>query len=191
MHDGKDFLGLRFQIARFPISSDGPPPRRSTPPGARHHQPDGATCAQRQRLRGVEVTFAIAGGKAAVSVRTLPSAPSWDNFPGTDWLYTLLSRSTSFPISCTSPATDAGEEQAGQVLLDARPEAQFPDNYRIDALSVEHIGRLGLGDSRPLVFGKTPAGRRTTAELLSPASFGETFFRTAALNFIGGLRPTQ
>ncbi len=185
MHDGTEFLGVRFQVARLPIVNRGPDLSNGQRRTVRTiYSLLGENVLQGAQQEGWKNTFVpVAGGNPHVQVVTFPSAPAWDIYPTVDTLFDL-DQPDILHITCHGP----GESQETRTFWTLN-EGQ-PAESRIDKALVGELGGV-LGDARTLVFGNACASVGANVDALSVSGFGSEFFKQGALAFIGTFAPVS
>lgn len=185
LHDGVDFLGLRFRIARLPIVVH--PPQQPT------------DCVHPVRtvrsILGRHVA-ATANGEFAQWRSTfdelLPAGvetqltPPDETDEGWPQLNVLLQAADILHVTCHGLRDDSGPYWT----LDPRkPKATYAYT-----LSADIVGSLtdAFRSTRPLVFGNACATDAIGAtEVEDRPPLATAFFRTGALNFVGSLAPLR
>jgi hypothetical protein len=194
LHDGTDFLGLRFLIARLPTLRQENPAR-----GALQRQ-----VAAIHNLLGNEVLDDGARADWAqtfAAVHQGPSLTAYPNgngvFPTLDQVGVAAAQADVLHITCHGGRFDPDANEFYWTLDDGSPQAF---NYRITSLTVRGMGFK----TRPLVFGNAcaslvgpaaaaPAAAAAVAGAEAPGAaaggFGADFMAAGALNFIGTIAP--
>jgi hypothetical protein len=194
MHDGVDFLGLRFQIARLPIGPKVP-------------ELDGQEAHKVQRIYNLlarnlftnaglfgqwQQTFAPLLAPAVQEVRFPTAAIDGDDYPTLGDLESAMSPDI-LHITCHGGEVDTDD---GKVYWTLDHKAKFHYDYRIKADNVEMLGQTTpiFAGTRPLVFGnacasvKAAGGDGSGAPGLVPG-FGPVFFAQGAAAFVGTFVP--
>jgi len=195
MHDGIDFLGLRFQIARLPIGPNAP-----TLDGQREHQVHRVYNLLARNLftkAGLfgqwQQTFVPLLDPAVQEIRFPAAASDGDDYPTLGDLEQAM-RPDILHITCHGGEVDPDD---GKVYWTLDHRAQFHWDYRIKADIVEMLGQTTaiFAETRPLVFGNACASARTTAAGGAASGpglvpgFGPVFFAQGAAAFIGTFVP--
>lgn len=186
LHDGEDFLGLRFQIARLPIVSQAPD---LAPAGARQVQRIynllGKNVLDDQNGAEQTAWASTFGGPFPdnVKMRHAPSAGATD-YPDLDTLTEALDADI-LHVTCHGGLRD--EQQNIYWTLNHHSKIKFKFH-----LTTTVIDDLSF-DTRPLVFGNAcassmGAGAGERGGGLVPG-FGSSFFARGALNFVGTFAP--
>lgn len=193
MHDGTDFLGLRFQIARLPIGPTIPDPNGPQPHSvhkvynllAEHLFSNDhlfgqweETFASLSKPPNQEIRFPDVGGPGAVypTLRDLESAEMPD----------------ILHITCHGGEVD---KEDGKVYWTLNHKHPFHYDYRIKADNVEMLGQTTqiFDTTRPLVFGNACASVQSSAAAADGSGlmpgFGPTFFAQGATAFVGTFVP--
>jgi len=181
LHDGNDYLGVQFAIARLPIVAQATEIR---PPRANKVRKVYSLLAQHvldpAQTAAWESTFS-----------GFSPAPDWENrfpFNGTGNFPTLTQLDEArdadiLHVTCHGGLKDPGQSDFFWTLDHKNP--QFFD-YRITP-SIAKDAKLA---ARPLVFGNACASINAQGvDLISLQGFGASFMVGGALNFVGTLAP--
>lgn len=184
-YDGEDFLGLRFQVSRLPITLGGPD----------------LSDVQRPQLRVCSLlgqnVVTMPGDNALIQDwwKTFPDLPFlvervWHpeqgptNWPNVD-NFKNAGKADIIHVTCHGGLKDRN----GNVHWSLNTSTTFPEIYNIYP---DTIQQLELRSSRPLVFGNacasTAGGNGAGTAGLTPG-LGTAFFAKGALNFIGTFAP--
>jgi len=177
-HDGKDFLGLRFRVARLPIMRQVPDMSAKTIAVQNVYNLLANNFLDAAQYALWEKTFNGVLG-AGQEKKYPPPPPSVDNI--------LNARNADIlHITCHGGLRDQ-QEEVYWTLDDRNPQ---PINYEVRTTFFDN-DILGY-DTKPLVFGNacasTNAGGGTRKNGLLPG-YGASFFAKGALNFIGTFAP--
>jgi hypothetical protein len=185
LHDGTDFLGLRYQISRLPIVPNGPDISNNDPhPVERIYSLLGENVLDLQQQQSWTTTFdsllsPLAQERRYPSTNGVTSNP----FPNVDQIMEAKDADI-LHVMCHGNMKNA----QGEVFWTLNDQSPMSFNYNITSIVVQDLAL----SSKPLVFGNAcassvgaVAGARTG---LTP-SFGAAFFTQGALNFIGTFAP--
>jgi hypothetical protein len=195
MHDGVDFLGLRFQIARLPIGPTAPNLNGDGPHQVRrvYNLLARGLCTEAGLFGEWQQTFAPLLAPPAQEVRFPAGAIDGNDYPTLGDLENAVGPDI-LHITCHGGAVDTDD---GKVYWTLDRKAKFFYDFRIKADNVEMLGRTKpiFAQTRPLVFGNACASIQTAAgdgaaggPGLVPG-FGPTFFAQGAAAFVGTFVP--
>jgi hypothetical protein len=187
-HILKQFLGLKFQIARLPILTGLTSPIRTTIPdlvnGQIHHVHnvrnllgndvlDGALAELKEEWLA---TFDDLDAPAGVRFDTMPQALA----PTPDWPTTWDVQDVSakiLHITCHGKEDSNGERVWSLALTNANPI-----NHH---LGKRWVRQLDLTQTRPFVFGNACGSLGASSQPRLVTTFGQLFLEAGAPNFIG------
>ena len=193
LHDGHDYLGLRFQIARLPIVGQGPEPMENAHPVRRIYHLLGEHALEKpgdaDTLKAWSETFAALAG-TPVEVKRFPdgngAAPA---FPSVDQVENAaLEEADIIHLTCHGGLRDPN---TGDVYWTLNHKLDSPFVHRIDSATAKN---LKLAKARPLIFGNACAWVGGSADKLGLSSglkpaLASVFFDFGALAFIGPFAP--
>jgi CHAT domain-containing protein len=188
LHDGEEFLGLRFQVSRLPITVGGPDLNEFKRRQLKVYSLLGENVVSRETddilMQGWRNTFPDLPFLAERVWRPAEGDPAPDPWPSITH-FTQAGKADIIHLTCHGGLKDT----RGNIYWSLNPESEYPDNYSIYP---DTVGQLGLRSSRPLVFGNacasTSGGNGTGTAGLTPG-LGTAFFTHGALNFIGTFAP--
>ncbi|MFC1878608.1 CHAT domain-containing protein [Chloroflexota bacterium] len=185
LHDGTDFLGLRFRIARLPITPTGPKLDSSAP-----RIVDRITTLLAQNVFDAPVSDQLIQSWKGTFDGFLPAAvqsvnfPSLNgagsNYPNVDHFMNTAVDSDIVLVTCHGGLKD----DQGQYYWTLNHQSPLTFTYRINATI---LGDLDLANN-PLVFGNACDSQAAGSSGLSPG-FGSVFFAQGALAFVGTFAP--
>lgn len=180
LHDGTEYLGVQFAIARLPIVKQATEIR---PPRAR-------VVRKVYSLLARNVLNAADAAQWETTFTGYNAAPAWENrfpFNGTGNFPTLSQLEAArdadiVHVTCHGGLKDENLNEFVWTLDHQNP--QFFD-YRITTTFAQE-SKLA---QRPLVFGNACASVAGQADLVSLQGFGSSFMVGGALNFVGTFAP--
>jgi hypothetical protein len=191
LHDGVDYLGLRFQVARLPIAATGPNlPASRTLIVERIYNLLGREVLDPALNTDWEQTFHTRqeAPNKAVEIR-YPDAAAGNGYPSLATLE-MMQRPGILHFTCHG----GFEAQDGAVFWSLDERATIPEEYRLRREIVEMLGELvNFRAANTLVFGNActsleAVGGHTPDGGLTPG-FGTTFFAQGAAAFVGTFAP--
>lgn len=186
-HDGDEFLGLRFRIARLPIVTlghEGPPAK--DPRTIDHiYSFLGEFVLDDGLLPGWQDTFPLAGA-GAVSERRFPDSVE-QRFPRVRDVEEAAVNASIVHFTCHGGLKDAGTEGGSFWTLNHKKPAN--PQFKIHAPIVRAL-KTKLPQTQPLIFGNAcgSSGQASGAGGLVN-SFGSLFVQSGASAFVGTFAP--
>jgi CHAT domain-containing protein len=192
MHDGTDYLGLQFQIARLPIVAGGPDLNGDQIRYVNHiynllgqnvlsPSPDPLFMAWRKTFDGLTTSAQQEIQCPAREDNNWPTVDKFVEAVGADILH----------LTCHGGLKD----KRGQVYWTLNDKAEWPEQHRIYPDSVRMLSNLR--SAKTLVFGNACASIKGTASDAREGSeggltpgLGSAFFAQGAPNFVGTFAPT-
>ena len=184
LHTGKDFLGLRFRIARLPIVQSPP----AVPADCEHPVTRVRSLLGREIAEPTDPDFdkwlqMFTGLVPPGAANFVPPDAAGDTWPET---LALLEEADILHVTCHGMRDDAG------------PYWNFNPSKKkalsANTLSSGQVSMLSdiFDETHPLVFGNACAPQEADppAESEAPA-LGTAFFQTGALNFVGTVAPIR
>lgn len=184
LHDGDNFLGLRFRIARLPITATGPDLSSTSP-----KQVDRAynllaknvfnPSHAGQLMNGWKDTFSqllSAGGESR-----FPANGNGDDFPTVDTFMSAAVDADVLHITCHGGLKD----DKGRVYWTLNHQSKLTFTFHINATILNDLNLT----NNPLVFGNACDSHAATGESGLTPGFGSIFFSQGALAFIGTFAP--
>lgn len=184
LHDGTDFLGMRYQIARLPIVPNGPDISSSKDPHPvqKIYNLLGENVLDLLQQQSWTTTFENLLSPLTQESRYPSSNGITPNFPNVDQIIEAKDADI-LHVMCHGNMKNA----QGEAFWTLNHQSPMSFNYNITSVIVRDLAL----SSKPLVFGNacaSSAGAAGTRTGLTP-SFGATFFMQGALNFIGTFAP--
>lgn len=177
-HDGKEYFGLRFRIARLPIMRQVPDVSAKTVPVQRVYNLLANNFLDATQEAVWKDTFN--GILPAVNQKTFPPP-----FPNVDTIVNARDADI-LHITCHGGLRDPASDKEVYWTLDSQNMQKVNFELRTNLFDV-----VGY-ESKPLVFGNacasTDAGGGTRKNGLLPG-YGASFFSRGALNFVGTFAP--
>jgi len=188
-HDGDDYLGLRFRIARLPIvpiGRDGQPVPQDPWRVAQIYNFLGEFVLDAALLARWEQTFPVTG-VAGVSERRLPDATLPPRFPRVGDVEAAALDANIVHFTCHGGLKDAGTEGGSFWTLNHKQPAN--PQFKIHAPIVRAL-KTKLPKTQPLVFGNACGSSGSASGIGGLVnSFGSLFIQAGASGFIGTFAP--
>jgi CHAT domain-containing protein len=189
LHDGKDYLGLRFQVARLPIVGQGPELMETVHPVRRIYHLLGEHALEKpadaKTIKAWANTFKDLAG-TTVDVKQFPDGNgAADVYPSVDQVELAATDAADIiHLTCHGGIRDPN---TGDIYWTLNHKLDSPITHRITSAITKS---LGLKKARPLIFGNACAsvGSTATNAGLKP-TLASVFFDYGALAFIGPFAP--
>jgi hypothetical protein len=183
LHDGTDYLGLRFQMTRLPIVSDGPDPDDLPHPVALVYNLLGENVVDKTDPLFTTWQSTFHGLIQAAQEMQRPSTDDWP-------LLAQFDEATSQPVDILHVTCHGGlTDNSGQSYwtLNEKKDIRWQHRIYADAL----VGRKLT--NKPLVFGNACASSQAApsseSSITYAPSLGTRFFDHGAVAFVGTFAP--
>ena len=190
LHDGADFLGVHFVIARLPIKGDKHPPASDEDSLA--PRPVRSVCSllgrqvltEANQFNQWKTTFANVAVQPVQEFRRPSEREDGPDSPSLGTLEQNPSPPSILHFTCHGDL----QNQAGEIYWTLDHRSENPQAYQIDSWSIESMSdTLDFRTNRPLVFGNACASAPGSGRML--AGLGMTFFEYGASAFVGTFAP--